>query len=91
LEKGRSAGVTEQQPEPTPTYFKSGWLEKKGKKRFVVLLDNTVYWFEKEQVCFCVFILISVFIIIYFILFLCLLLLLFLFLFLFLFYFYFIF
>ena len=34
----------------TSELFKSGWLEKKGKKRFLILIDYTLYWFEKELV-----------------------------------------
>jgi hypothetical protein len=29
---------------------KSGWLEKKGSKRFFILKDEILYWFSKEQV-----------------------------------------
>lgn len=29
--------------------IKGGWLEKKGKKRWFVLRDNTLFWFSKEM------------------------------------------
>jgi len=26
-----------------------GWLKKKGKKRWFILMANSLYWFAKEQ------------------------------------------
>jgi hypothetical protein len=31
-------------------WFKCGWTEKKGKKRYLILIDAMLYWFEKEVV-----------------------------------------